>query len=133
MKIYLAASHERIEEMGQIASQLYELGHEVTSRWLRGFGNGDAESAHYNLTDIVVADSFILFTEEPEASTPSAAHGTRHVEFGYALRARKRLFLVGPRENGFHEFEDVLPFDDAAEMLRYFSDVEPAWLEESRQ
>lgn len=125
MNLYLAARYDRLPEMAQIAEKLADAGHGVTSRWIRGFGKPDADTALYDLTDVVVADALVLFTEDPSANVPFAARGGRHVEFGYALRAGKRLFLVGPRENIFHELPDVTAFDDVDEMLRYFDAFEP--------
>ena len=126
MNVYLAARYDRMPEMVEVAEQLRRIGHEVTSRWIRGFGNPDAETALYDLTDIVIADAIILFTEDPTANVPFAARGGRHVEFGYALRAGKKLYLVGPRENIFHELPDVLAFEDVDEMLHHFTNCEAA-------
>jgi hypothetical protein len=118
MKLYLAARYDRIAEMADVAAKLEDEGHVVTSRWIRGFGKPDADTALYDLTDVVVADGLVLFTEDPTATVPFAARGGRHVEFGYALRAGKKLFIVGPRENSFHELSDVVACDDIEELLR---------------
>jgi hypothetical protein len=126
MKFYLAARYDRMPEMVEVADRLQEIGHQVTSRWVRGFGKPDADSALYDLTDVVVAEALILFTEDPAANVPFAARGGRHVEFGYALRAGKKLYLVGPRENIFHELPDVLAFEDVDEMLHHFTNCEAA-------
>ena len=126
MNFYLAARYDRMPEMVEVADRLRGIGHEVTSRWIRGFGNPDADTALYDLTDVVIADALVLFTEDPTANVPFAARGGRHVEFGYALRAGKKLYLVGPRENIFHELPDVLAFDDVDEMLHHFTNCEAA-------
>ena len=118
MNLYLASRYDRRSEMVEVADRLVGAGHGVTSRWIRGFGKPDAETALYDLTDIVVADALVLFTEEPEAHLPFTARGGRHVEFGYALRAGKKLFLVGPGENIFHHLPDVVAVDDVEELLR---------------
>lgn len=119
MKLYLAARYDRMAELADIADSIEDLGHEVTARWLEGNGNPDAESAAYDLTDVLVADGLVLFTEEPTASVPFAARGGRHVEFGYALKAGKRMFIVGPTENIFHELDQVARFADVGELLAY--------------
>lgn len=118
MKLYLASRYDRREELVAIASVLQEQGHHVTSRWLGGHGQPDADSALYDLTDVIVADVLILFTEEPTAHVAYAARGGRHVEFGYALRAGKRMFVVGPRENIFHELRAVTVVPDVAALVR---------------
>ena len=43
----------------------------------------------------------IVFTGEPSTS------GGLHTEFGMALALKKRLILVGPRENVFHTLPEV--------------------------
>jgi hypothetical protein len=117
MKIYLASRYDRREELAGIARLLEAQGHHVTSRWLEGHGAPDADSALYDLTDVIVADALVLFTEEPTAHVAYAARGGRHVEFGYALRAGKRMFVVGPRENIFHELPEVTVLPDVETLL----------------
>jgi hypothetical protein len=124
VKLYIAARYDRIGEMADVATRLEDAGHVVTSRWIRGFGKPDADTALYDLTDVVVAEALVLFTEDPSVTVPFAARGGRHVEFGYALRAGKRLFIVGPRENIFHELPDVIACDDVEELLRVLDAVE---------
>jgi hypothetical protein len=119
MRLYLAARYHRREELGALARSIAELGHQVTSRWLNGFGQDDADSALYDLTDVVVADALVLFTEK--SARLRAQGGGRHVEFGYALYANKALFLVGPRENIFHQLPQVRRFADADELLDFLA------------
>ena len=129
MKLYLAARYDRLAEMAALAEAIEDLGHEVTSRWIEGHGQPDGDSALYDLTDVVVADALVLFTEEPTAHVPFAARGGRHVEFGYALRAGKRMFIVGPRENIFHELPEVTALPDAPALLEHLARLadEEAW------
>jgi hypothetical protein len=117
MKLYLAARYDRLAEMADLAIRIRGLGHEVTSRWIEGHGHPDADSARYDLTDVTVADGLVLFTEEPSAQMPFATRGGRHVEYGYALRAGKQMFIVGPRENIFHQLPDVEVLPDANALL----------------
>ena len=44
MKIYLASRYSRIEELKGHAEELVILGHEVTSRWLKGGHRVDDEA-----------------------------------------------------------------------------------------
>jgi hypothetical protein len=119
MKLYLAARSDRRVELQALARSIEQLGHVVTSRWLAGLGREDADNARYDLTDVVVADALVLFAEAPNRSAPF--RGGRHVEFGYALRAGKTMFIVGPRENIFHELPDVRRFSDADELLDFLA------------
>ena len=119
MKLYLAARYDRRGELNGIARSIAELGHSVTSRWLAGHGQGDADSALYDLTDVVVADALALFTENPARTR--AQSGGRHVEFGYALHANKTLFIVGPGENIFHGLPQVHRFADTEEFLNFLA------------
>jgi hypothetical protein len=129
MKLYLAARYDRREEMAALADAIEDLGHEVTARWVDGHGQPDGESARYDLTDVIVADALVLFTEEPTASVPFAARGGRHVEFGYALKAGKRMFIVGARENIFHELPEVTALPDTQALLEHLGRLrdEEAW------
>ena len=123
MKLYLAARYDRIDEMAELADTIEDLGHEVTSRWIEGNSQPDGESGGYDLTDVVVADGLVLFTEEPTANVPFAARGGRHVEYGYALRAGKQMFIVGPRENIFHELPQVVRFSTTTDLLEHLARV----------
>jgi hypothetical protein len=119
MKLYLAARYDRRDELNRIARSIVELGHSVTSRWLSGHGQEDADSALYDLTDVVVADALVLFTEKPARTRLQS--GGRHVEFGYALRANKTLIIVGPSENIFHGLPQVRRFSDTEEFLKHLA------------
>jgi hypothetical protein len=122
MKLYLASRYDRRIEMAEVAERIEQLGHRVTSRWIAGNGRPNGESARYDLTDVLVADGLVLFTEEPTARVPFAARGGRHVEFGYALKAGKKVFIVGPRENIFHALPEVVRFPDTGALLEHLGD-----------
>lgn len=113
MKIYLAASYIRRDEMRDIAARLVHLGHIVVSRWLwinpsspdDGVTCPDESisrtAAEQDLWDIEVSDIFICFTD----GCPS--RGGRNCETGYAMALGKRVMIVGQRENIFHFSELV--------------------------
>lgn len=107
------------------AEALHEIGIEVTSRWIHGahqatfdgsplgperealFEEGHAsmlvqrrEFAQHDWDDLMAADMVVSFTEKPRDATTS--RGGRHVEFGAAMAAGKRLIVIGYRENVFH-------------------------------
>lgn len=129
MKVYLAASYSRREELASYAADVESRGMVVTSRWLLGPNHrklGDAGTlsehaewlverdfdstvgrrvgalcAQQDVEDVLAADALVLFT--------GGGRGGRHVEFGVALGAGKRLFVVGAgRENVFHTLPNVV-------------------------
>lgn len=122
-KFYLAARYSRRLELCGYREDLAALGVTVTSRWLNGshqldnagipitdegerrFEEGDPSGDHLrahfateDMSDVLEAQTVVAFTEEPRAS---ASRGGRHVEFGIALAAGKRVVVIGPRENVF--------------------------------
>ncbi len=109
MNVYLAALPSRQDEMLRIARRLERAGHKVTARWIQGrsVGATGADNAMYDLADVVVADCFVLFSESARSRTPASAATGRHVGLGYALHARKRIVVVGPRENIFCRLDAV--------------------------
>lgn len=111
--IYLAARYSRRPELLAHAGQLADLGYPVTSRWLLGGHQADAEDdlqtwASYgaeDLEDLFAARAVVAFTEEPRTTT---TRGGRHVEFGFVMGRNYvaggmevPLFVVGPPENVF--------------------------------
>jgi hypothetical protein len=108
MRIYLASRFDRSAEMREVAGRLAAAGHFVTSRWIHGRQVGpDLVSAIEDVEDLASADCLVSFTEHATRMAPWTARGGRHVEFGIALAARKRLCVVGPRENIFHHLPKV--------------------------
>ena len=124
MKIYLAAAYTRREELCDYRDTLIELGHVVTSRWLRG-PNVEANEysrfyAREDLQDIASAEMVISFTEPPQSLQ---ARGGRHVEFGVALATGKMVAVVGYRENIFHWLDAVQFFEDWDACLDHLSEL----------
>lgn len=109
MKIYLAARFPRIEEMRKYADELTEDGHEVTASWVYGGEEGltFSDIALLDVSDVIKSDALVCFTE-PYGS--SNVGGGRHSEFGVALALRKKLYLVGEREQVFHWWPSVIQF-----------------------
>lgn len=121
MRIYLAARYSRREELCSYRDTLEKEGHIVTSRWLNG--NHQIDDAGLSLeakqeerqrfatedfADVMMAEMVVAFTEIPRSSN---SRGGRHVEFGIALGAMRRVAIVGPRENVFCCLEDVKVYD----------------------
>lgn len=109
-KIYLAARYSRHPEMQTYRAALEALGYVVTSRWINGdhmmAEEGSPEAKHderirfarEDMDDLMAADIVIAFAEEPRKTT---GRGGRHVEFGMALAAGKRVLAASWRENVF--------------------------------
>lgn len=123
--IYLAARYGRREEMARYADELEALGHDVTSRWVRGSHESpDVTSweceqwAKEDTKDITRADILVAFTEGPNYVL-GVGRGGRHVEYGAALALGKRIVVVGPRENVFHHLPQVRRFPDWPAALAY--------------
>lgn len=110
MRIYLASRYDRRFEMLGVTAVLMKAGHDVTSRWIEGRGDGPEVEAVEDVEDVLRADCILCFTEEPTEHVSWAARGGRHVEFGVALAMGKRLCVVGPRENIFHHLPRVEQF-----------------------
>jgi hypothetical protein len=115
MKIYLAARYSRRQELCLYRAELQAMDHAVTSRWLNGnhqvpddgmgelttFSKSERERfASEDWEDLMAAETCISFTEKPREMNSS--RGGRHVEFGAAMAAGKRIIVIGFRENVFH-------------------------------
>lgn len=109
-QIYLAARYTRLGEMQQWRITLESIGHVVTSRWINGSHQIDdgqtidatidekIRFATEDVEDLTSAEVVIAFTEPPRSGH---SRGGRHVELGMALALRKRVIVVGHRENVF--------------------------------
>lgn len=112
MKIYLAATYSRLEEMQEYGRQLEGLGHEITSQWIKGHQVDDemfyVDYCYEDINDLANAQTLILFSDNFQ---PSTSRGGRHVEFGLALAYDQRIILVGQRENIFQYHDTVEQYD----------------------
>ncbi len=123
MNIYLAARYTRRVELCGYRTDLRDRGISVPARWLNGghqlgndgmplteegerrFEDGHPDADHLrckfaqeDLEDVLAADMLIAFTEPPRSVN---SRGGRMVELGIAIGTRKRIAVVGPRENVF--------------------------------
>ena len=120
MRIYLAARYRRIEEMRRCAQDLAALGHQVTSRWIRGDHKSQGgldhpswvEIAEQDVEDVASADAVISFLEPQGGGA-----GGRHAEFGMALARGKRTVVVGRPEHLFHTLPAVEVYPTWPEVL----------------
>lgn len=114
--VYLAGAYSRRVEIAEYARALELVGYTVTSRWLDGThdydGTEDAYGKHLkraawariDLDDIDRAQMVVVFGET--GPTPRG-RGGRHVEYGYALARGKTLFVIGNRDNIFHDLPEA--------------------------
>lgn len=118
MRVYLAARYSRKDELLGYATELAELGIEVTSRWIQGLHEIPPEGIevdsheHYqwcaedDLADLDAADVLVAFTE-PEGLIAGRGRGGRHVELGYAIAKGKPVLICGHRENVFCHLSEI--------------------------
>ena len=118
LMVYLSAKYSRREEMARCKRQLESSGLiEVTNRWCDGDDRANPEEmvqlvqdglggrfASEDIKNIEAAHVVICFTEERGTWDWL---GDRHVELGIALAHRRKVFVVGPRENVFHHLAQV--------------------------
>ncbi len=137
MKIYIAARFSRRPEANALAHKLKELGHTITSRWVRpdcdhvmptGLSMQAADSerqrfAQEDVADVKSCDCMISLMEEPRNNS----RGGRHVEFGMALALGKLCVLIGPRETVFHHLPNVTWYMDMDDFLSIWSARTPAY------
>jgi nucleoside 2-deoxyribosyltransferase len=106
LKVYIAAKFEQQAEVCDKATELEHLGMEVTSRWR--FEDGTiplAACAQMDLDDVKDADVLLLLTSGGKSG------GGKHVETGYAIALGKRVIMVGPKENVFHNLPVITIYD----------------------
>jgi nucleoside 2-deoxyribosyltransferase len=120
VKIYLAAKFEQKRKMRGIRAFLQNDGHEITSRWIdveheedKSHTVTDAhriEYAQMDVADVLKADVLVAFSQP---RVEPAIGGGRHVEFGIALHAGKKIIVVGPKgEHIFHYWPGIMFADD---------------------
>lgn len=116
-KIYLASRYDRLHEMQGYRDLLQGAGYAVTSRWVSGehemkehhdfqhkYPECNIAFAVEDLEDVIRSDWVISFTEPLESPT---RRGGRHVELGIAIGYKKRLIVIGHRENVFHYLPQI--------------------------
>jgi len=131
MKVYIAGQFNSKAQRLLDTALLVKNGIDVTSRWMYETvphtanvtdlpDAYHAETAMADLEDIDNADALLMFvpTEKELVDTPirAASRGGRHFEMGYAYRAGKPIYIIGPKENVFH----FLPLG----LIRHFDSLE---------
>ena len=130
--IYIAARFSRRPEANQMARKLKELGHTISSRWVKpktdhviptGLSRqaADAERERFakeDVADVLDCTWMISLMEEPRSN----GRGGRHVEFGLALGRGRKLTIIGPRETVFHHLPQVEHFDTVGAFWQVYGD-----------
>lgn len=133
MKFYIAARFSKRPECNALAHKLKELGHTITSRWVKPDSDhvkptglsqqaADKERQRFALEDVEDVrdcDAMVSLMEQPR----SDGRGGRHVEFGIGLALGKHQFIIGPRETVFHHLPEVKHFDTVDEFLLHLVDT----------
>lgn len=121
MRIHIAARHEQRERASKLAHRLEAAGHRVISRWLARPASRRtatiAENARYALNDVVLSECVVFLAESPWEAKAIPGASDRHVEIGYALKANKRVCLLGPRETAFFHLEEVERYQTVEELV----------------
>lgn len=119
MKVHIAARRDLRAKAQYLAEELTAAGHEVVSRWLRGDSKRASlgEKAQGDLTDVVVADCLVLYAETSQERSGDKADWERHVEFGYAIKAGKRLCVLGLLETAFCHLEQVKQYRSVKDLV----------------
>lgn len=133
MKIYLAGRYSRRDELLKHALDLQLAGHSYTSQWLDGGEEGKTSEdiAKMDFDDVVRADMTLVFTDEYGSSQTG---GGRHTELGIAYALKKRVWIVGDREQVFHSLPGVVQFYDVQEVIRALSILEtPEYMKHNNQ
>lgn len=123
MKLYVASKHQ--DKAANLRMELLRDGHEVTSRWITNdekFG-GNPEDYTFeerralalaDEEDVRAADDGLILISDPKGFILS---GGKHVETGIAIALKRRIYVIGRRENIFH-FHPLVELFDNAESLR---------------
>ena len=135
LKVYLAASFSRQQEMRVVAARLVDVGVEITSRWLfenQGMKHGNARRkfmmrcALTDLEDIRACDLFVRFSDDlTPAMVPSyLATGARMGETMYAYALGKPVIVVGGHQNVFDFLPSFTHVKDADTLIDYLNPEE---------
>lgn len=106
MKIYFAGRYRDAAVFRHMGDGLREMGHQIVSSWIytnrragRNFEDiSDEEKAtiaQEDVDDVLSCDVLVLLSSD-------GGRGGKHVEFGIAIGAGKRICVLGQKQNVFH-------------------------------
>lgn len=111
--LYIAAMFERKVEMKDKVTDLELLGFRCTSRWITDDTIDDMDEDDVASTDefnVLSANGLVFFAEPPDSKAQHVNRGGRHVEFGIARAMKKPIYVIGGKENVFHNLDNVFHF-----------------------
>jgi hypothetical protein len=116
MKVYLAASFGRKDEMRDVRAKLQAYGYTVTSRWLDQTAPGDDSSlwaveSVRDIEDVREAALVAVFT------SPGVLSTGHHAELGLAIAWSKMRMIIGPPEGIFYLTPGAIYFDTIEQFL----------------
>lgn len=120
--IYIAS--RSIEDARNLATELMEAGHRITSRWHQEDGKFNQGISTYtdeerrwiaisDEVDIVASTTLVLISSPEGTIVP----GGKHVETGMAIRMGLPVFVLGRRENVFHWHPRVRLVEDVLRLV----------------
>lgn len=133
MRVYLAASFSRREEMRQVRKELRDLGVDVQARWLdesqppaQEREKWLRENACIDRVDVLAADLLVRFTDDLATKfVPShLATGSRFVEMGMALSRGIPVVVVGGNQCLFDRLPGIVHLKNTQELMRYLAPYE---------
>lgn len=125
MKVYIASRFGRREEMKLVATQLEDLGVEITSRWLVLEEDENPteemleERAEVDRDDVRRCDILVRYTDDLSTPTIPSSWGTasRMEEAGMAYAWGKKVIVVGGNQSLFDRLASRVHFETTEDML----------------
>ena len=119
MIIYLASRFEHQKALLKIKPQVIALGHKVTSRWLQDETNDDwrEKARGFALKDFQDIDKSDLLILDMTCDI-DGAKGGMFVELGYAIKGKKKIWVIGKRPNVFCYHNSVRYFGTWDEVFK---------------
>ncbi len=119
LSVYLAARYAWKPYMREVRDRLVAEKIHVTSQWIDGAcESADKEmAALINIANLDEADVLVCFTDHGDSVG-------RHIEFGYALHAKKALVIVGEdHESVFHHLTQVAMVNDVEDLVNILKEL----------
>jgi|SRR5579864_3987775 len=129
MRVYLAASYSRKEEIRKIAEELKEMGINIQARWLyepkipmpQDRDNFLRERAEIDADDVLLADVLVRFSDDlSEPMVPAhLATGSRMFEMGLAWADGTKIVVVGGHQCVFDYLKQIVHLPDVEALKQY--------------
>jgi hypothetical protein len=133
MKVYLAASYSRKDEISKLREELRSMGLIVNSRWLdqrelplEGKEKYLRENAFIDVEDVLSSNVLVRFTDDlgfPLVPS-SLATGSRFFETGLAWARGIPIVVVGGNQCIFDRLPNIIHLKDTNQLKRYLAPYE---------